>query len=271
MPYRTLFTVASPEGDDALDAAIACARAWSAHLDVICVSAIQFAPPVMVLADMPVAGPGLVDEALAELDRTEALVRDRLGREDFPWSVNSCAEPVAEVARQVTAAARFADLALLPRLERGDGVPFQTLLETMIHTGRVPLMVVPGDLPAAPERAMLAWDGSDVALVAARAALPLLETAQSVEIVSVDPDAAMSAGARDLAVMLDRHGISAHVTELPRRGRRVAEVLASHARESGAEVSVMGAYGTGRLREILLGGVTRAMLEGAPGPLLLAR
>ncbi len=271
MPYKTICTIAAPDDGDALEGAIACARAWSAHLDVVAVSAIQLEPPVMMMPDLPVAGPGLIEEAVEELSRAEARVRDRLGREDFPWSVASRAEPAADAARHVTRAARFADLVILPRRDGSDRVPFHTILETMLYNSRVPLLVVPESFAADPRRIAIAWDGSDVALAAARAALPLLAAAERVEILAVDPDRATDASARDLAVMLDRHAIAAEVTELPRRGARVTEILCTHATETGIDLMVMGAYGTRRLREILLGGVTRAMLDTAPLPLLLSR
>ncbi len=271
MSYKTICTVAAPDGADALEGAIACAARWGAHLDVVCVSAIQFDPPVMVMPDLPVTTGGLMEESVEELAEAEDRVRRRLSTEGFGWSVTSRAEPATGAARSVTEAARFADLAVLPRREESAQVPFHTILETMLYTSRVPLLTVPDSFAPAPATVCLAWDGSDVALAAVRAAMPFLHGAETVEIVTVDPDAATDTSARQLAVMLDRHGVPAEVTELPRRGQRVPEILVSHAADRDADLIVMGAYGTRRLREILLGGVTRAMLETAPVPLFLAR
>lgn len=271
MSYKTICTVAAPDGEDALEGAIACAAAWGAHLDVVCVSAIQFDPPVMVMPDLPVTGGGLVEQALDELAEAEERVRRRLAAEGFGWSVASRADAASQAARYVTDAARFADVAVLPSRDRSAQVPFHTILEMMLYTSRVPIMVLPESFAALPKAAILAWDGSEVALAAARAALPILRGAGTVEIVCVDPDAATDASARQLAVLLDRHGVPAEICALAGRGQKVADLLLSHVADRDADLLVMGAYGTRRLREILLGGVTRAMLDSARVPLLMAR
>ncbi len=67
-----------------------------------------------------------------------------------------------------------------------------------------------------------------------------------------------------------RHGVKAEVTVLARNLPTVSDVLAQHALDIGADMMVMGAYGHSRLREAVLGGATRAMLEGATIPVLMA-
>jgi len=67
-----------------------------------------------------------------------------------------------------------------------------------------------------------------------------------------------------------RLGVKAEVTVLARTQPSVADVLASHARDRDADMMVMGAYGHSRLREAVLGGATRAVLEHAAIPVLMA-
>jgi nucleotide-binding universal stress UspA family protein len=61
------------------------------------------------------------------------------------------------------------------------------------------------------------------------------------------------------------------VDTLPSAGRSVTEVLEQHAIDVAADVIVMGAYGHSRLREFIVGGVTRSTLEAARFPVLMAR
>jgi nucleotide-binding universal stress UspA family protein len=72
-------------------------------------------------------------------------------------------------------------------------------------------------------------------------------------------------GCRYLAL----HGIEAELRDLPREGRPIGEMLLEAAASLGARYVVMGAYGHSRVREAVLGGVTRRMMQESPVPLLL--
>ncbi|WP_352653337.1 universal stress protein [Mesorhizobium sp. M0659] len=61
------------------------------------------------------------------------------------------------------------------------------------------------------------------------------------------------------------------VDRLASVGKPVAMILAQHAIDTSADMIVMGAYGSRRLRERLFGGVTRWILGKPPLPLFLAR
>ncbi len=119
----------------------------------------------------------------------------------------------------------------------------------------------------------MAWNESVEALAAIRAAMPLLEAAELVNIAIIDPpshapDRSDPGGA--LAEMLARHGITADVSVIARTMPRISDVLARHAADQEADMLVMGAYGHSRLREAILGGATRNMLEQADRPVLMA-
>ena len=120
---------------------------------------------------------------------------------------------------------------------------------------------------------VLAWNQSREAMRALRAALPLLQAARSVSVAIVDPQhfgAERSDPGGALCVMLARHGIRAEVAVLARTLPRVADILNRHARDTGASLVVMGAYGHARLREYVLGGATRSMIDAADVPVFLA-
>jgi nucleotide-binding universal stress UspA family protein len=144
-----------------------------------------------------------------------------------------------------------------------------------MDTGR-PALVVPGGGAGAlpPRRAIVAWDGSREAARAAGDAVPLLQPAEDVVVLVVDPHQA-SARFSDqpgagLARYLTRHGIKARLKPVRSNGQGIAGVILDQVREEQADLLVMGGYGHSRFREMMLGGVTRHMLEHAPVPMLFA-
>lgn len=119
-------------------------------------------------------------------------------------------------------------------------------------------------------RVLLAWNGSREASRAARAALPLLVDAERVLVAEVDA-ASDRAGPSlsEACAYLARHGVRAEGSEVPARGRPFGDALLEHAAASGYDLVVAGAYGHGRLFELVLGGVTERMLARATVPLLM--
>ncbi len=267
MSYRTLSTLTMTGGPDALDAAADCARRWSAHLDVTVGAQTRTEPAIMFAPEMGIAEETLVQDAIEALDRVEAETRARLKGEGFGWAVRTEIVRSADTLRRIALGHRFSDLAILPAPGEDRGA--QDMLEAVLYNTRVPVLVLREGYEPSFDRIVLAWDESDVALAAIRAALPLLRQAASVGIVAVDPDSDTSG--HELAVMLDRAGVTAPVTPVASSGRPIPKVLESHARDVDADLIVMGAYGHNRLREIVLGGVSRTMLHDAPVPLLVAR
>lgn len=108
---------------------------------------------------------------------------------------------------------------------------------------------------------------------AAREAMELMESAEEVNVVLVDPSAAPARNGEepgaDIATYLARHVVNVTVDRLPSAGRRVEEVLNQHAIDTSADLIVMGAYGHTRLRERIFGGVTKAMIERPIVPVLM--
>jgi nucleotide-binding universal stress UspA family protein len=116
---------------------------------------------------------------------------------------------------------------------------------------------------------VVAWNGSIEAAQALRLALPLLRRAREVHLVEVT-DELHGHEAAEARQWLGRHGIRADIHEWPAKGRRTSVALLHAAVELAAGCLVMGAYGHSRLRETVLGGVTRELIAGADMPLLMA-
>jgi nucleotide-binding universal stress UspA family protein len=103
-------------------------------------------------------------------------------------------------------------------------------------------------------------------------ALPLLARAESVELVAFDPASADhgEVAAADVALYLARHGVKASAARQSAPGLDIGAQMLSRAADTGADLVVMGGYGHSRLRELVLGGATRSMLEAMTVPVLMS-
>lgn len=120
---------------------------------------------------------------------------------------------------------------------------------------------------------LLCWNGSREAARAIAASMPVLQAADRVTTLIVDPERAsgqvgISPGT-DMALYLAHHGIQTQIQIEPRNEQGVAETLVEQARLLEADWLCLGAYGHSRLRDLVLGGVTRHILAAAPEMALL--
>lgn len=143
-----------------------------------------------------------------------------------------------------------------------------------LNSGR-PVLIVPykGKERTQIDRVVIAWDASLSAARAVADAVPLLQKATQVTVAIFNPaskpDVVSQLPGADIALYLGRHGITAEVTQ-EKTPLDIGEALLRTASEKHADLLVMGCYGHTRFREILLGGVTRSMLEKASIPVLVA-
>jgi nucleotide-binding universal stress UspA family protein len=149
------------------------------------------------------------------------------------------------------------------------------VIEAALFEGQAPVLMVPDQTHqiTAPQKIALAWNESAEALNAARAALPLLQAAQEVHVVVIDPPVHgpnRSDPGGQLSQYLARHGVRCEIDVLSKTMPRVSDILLRHAKDLGADLVVMGAYGHSRFREAILGGATRYMLEQSEIPVFMA-
>ena len=182
-----------------------------------------------------------------------------------------------DLAQTITEQSRLVDLVLLNSVRQpsrlNGAVPGAADLVLRL---RPPVMAI-SEL-AGPETAagfmpngsvLVAWDGSVACAHALRNAVPLLKCAATVVVVTVEGERP-GIGGEQVRAYLGRHGIASEVYELPLGDRTVTAVLLAAVRIYHASYLVMGAFGHGRAREFLMGGVTRDMLKRCPVPLVLA-
>jgi nucleotide-binding universal stress UspA family protein len=138
--------------------------------------------------------------------------------------------------------------------------------DLLFESGR-PILVPPrdlkrGDAPSL-DNIAVAWDSSRVATRAISDAVPLLRLAKHVHVLTVVNEKALPAAPlhAELAAHLGRHGIEASMENVDARGRAIAEVLRAYVEAKDIGMLVMGGYGHSRLKEFILGGATKAVLD----------
>ena len=118
----------------------------------------------------------------------------------------------------------------------------------------------------------VAWDFSRAAARAVADAIPLLEKAKKVRVVTVLNEKHMDNkhSTEELSKNLSRHGIDVVLDRVDAKGRRIGDVLEAYVASHASDMLVMGAYGHSRLREFVLGGATKSLLLKPPLPILFS-
>lgn len=278
MAYKSLMTVVTTAEamEPALAAAIEMARREDAHLEVLSLGIDRTQAGYYYAGATIVLQQEMLDQAEQEARAIDAKVRERLSREDIRWSSEAAVAQLGAVNGLVAVRARFSDLVILPKpFGPHRGQEDEAIIEAALFEGQTPVLVVPetglgGQLG---RRVVVAWNQSTEALNAIRQALPLLVAAETVDIAVVDParhGPERSDPGGPLSQMLARHGARTEVSVLAKTLPKVSEVLLRHVHDRDADLLVMGAYGHSRFREAILGGATRAILESADVPVLMA-
>ena len=141
----------------------------------------------------------------------------------------------------------------------------------LFNTGRQ-VLLVPNDISDGfGTKAMICWNKSPQAGRAVAQAMPFLSAAEEVSIFHVETGAKRGPSPGRLKHYLGLHGISASVIQAPPDYRAVGEQILEEAQKWGADLLVMGAYSRSRLRERLLGGVTRYIFANSDVPVLMTR
>jgi len=275
MTYKTILAHldAGARSEARLALADGLAGRFDAHLVGLFAPAVAKLPPYVEAAGGPV-----LREAMAK-GRGEAQAKARAAFDRFAqrnggaraeWRV---AEGEPAVALRVSA--RYADLVVAGQPEPGDPSEARGLADELaLFTGR-PVLFVPyaGKFSAVGQRVLVAWDAGREAARAVSDAMPFLREAQAVEVCAFDPERGHRHGAvpsADVGLWLARHGVKVQAARQSGAGFEVGSQILSRAADFGADLIVMGAYGHARVRELVLGGVTRTLLEAMTVPVLMS-
>jgi nucleotide-binding universal stress UspA family protein len=274
------------DGEAALGTALIVARDWNAH-----VLALHVRVDSRDVA--PLAGEGLsgamIEEMMAATE-VESSERARAVRAMFEAFVTNhqvrIGEPIhgehaatasfaAVTGREedlVAQQARLADLTVVPHLESSEDVSSSDALHAVLFDSGRPVLIAPREPPAlVGSRICLAWNGTAESAAAVLAALPFMQRAEAVRILAADEYQRRGPLAQDLADYLALHDVVAEIATFRPIDREVGAGLLRAAEEFGADLLAMGAYSHSRLRQLILGGVTRHVLEHATLPIMMNR
>jgi nucleotide-binding universal stress UspA family protein len=231
---------------------------------------------------VPVSRAGYVPPELEVLERhNEAAVK--AAQESFTAASTRAgvkAESLTVSASLVSAGDQFGqiarrfDLAVVGQAEPETKMVEENIIEAALFDSGGPVIIVPyiQRAPLKLDHIMVCWDGSRAAARAIRDAIPFLHRAGRIEVVNVTNERGKQdqIECADLGAHLAHHGLNVVIKRMPLGDVDVAAVLLSHAADEDVDFIVMGGYGHSRLREFVLGGVTRTMLRTMTAPVLMS-
>ena len=218
----------------------------------------------------------LLEEANREVaqmrDRAETLFSGQIGSSDTDGEL-LLADSALHNA--LDTASCYADLLLIPKRAVGqdDLNPHYEPSVALVSSACPVLMLNSSGLPKLPpQKVLLAWNGERECARAVSGMLSLFPEINTVDIVTVSPGEGSGTGHQnqDIGQHIARHGIKVNAHHFPEDNVNIGQILLSKAEELGSDMLVMGAYGHSRLREFVLGGVTRFVLNNAQLPVLFA-
>lgn len=261
----------NPKFDQGLEAALTLARSGNGHLH--CLHAVP------LLSYLSFSGFATISSIEAKLkawderqDALEASIKDRLGREDVPWSYERI---MGDVVDTIFSQAALSDLVVV---SRGDPDQKKGQRERLAFLGdlvtrlRTPIFI-PGDRPTnfdATGPALIAWDGSYEAANAVRGSIQLISKSSSVTVVRVSERKRELFPNTRILQYLSRHGVEAELIEEPYTEDWVGKILILQADQKGAGYIVAGGYGHSRVGEWIFGGTTRELLTSCPVGVVMA-
>ena len=285
MELRDLLVVldGSPRSDVVLDVAIGLARRHEAHLTGLCPLEVLMPHNLAfalggypALSTLEGAANQLEAEALAKANGIEAGFRDQLKRNEVlgDWQLGR-----GGVVDVVTLHARAADLVVMGQADPDHPLPpaAHRLVDDVLMTSGRPLLLVPfaGRFDTIGTNVLLGWNGTREAARAANDAMLLIEPQATVTVLTVERGRAASelgtVPGGDIAAHLARHGFKVTAARSATDGTiSDADALLSYASDIGTDLLVVGGYGHSRAREMVLGGVSRGLLQHMTVPVLIS-
>lgn len=291
MAYRRLLLplTGTAAGEAALSTALMVARMWNAH--VHCLHVRVDARDVAPLAGEGLSG-AMIEEMMAATEResgeragrvralfekfvqgrdvTIALSAESALKADGPTlSFESIAGREEDIVAQQS---RLYDMAVVPHPEADEDVSSSDALHAVLFDSGRPVLIAPRQAPTSiGTRVCCAWNGTAESAAAVAAALPWLHHAEAVRILYSDDYQRRGPTAEGLQAYLRWHNITAEAEPFKPQTREVGAGLLGGARDFNADLLCMGAYSHSRLRQLILGGVTRHVLENADIPVLMCR
>jgi nucleotide-binding universal stress UspA family protein len=208
----------------------------------------------------------------AEALKAERAFRAELARLNLTGDWH-CRE--SDVTEGVVAMARLHDLVVLGQPDPDDSANGAQPGEIVLSSGR-PVLLVPyaGEVSELGRHILVAWNGTREAARALHDALFLIDGAETVTVLEIDPpddgDGDPELRAARVVAALARRGVTAKAEAAVSGDTPVADVILSTAADLTADLIVMGGWGHSRLREFVLGGASRDILREMTVPVLMS-
>jgi nucleotide-binding universal stress UspA family protein len=277
MPYKTLLVHVDggARAPVRIDVAARLARRFDAHLIGLHALTVVKLPGYARVAMEGGAG-------IEEFQAKAATEAARQAEQIFSRGVNAVGLSKTEwrasrgdAAEVAPIHARYADLVVVGQPNPSDesGVEPELAERLVLAAGR-PVVVVPyaGTFAEIGRRVLVAWNAGREATRALTDAIPMLREAKEAHVIAFNPVGAPhgEVPGADIGLYLARHGIKVNVSQQTAEDVDVGNQLLSRAADLDADLIVMGAYGHSRMKELVLGGVTRTVLESMTVPVLMS-
>ena len=260
--------------DPAGNYAISIAEAFNAHLLGV---AFAYEPviPGSVMGGIP---PEFLEAQRAESEKSAraaiARFEQAAKRAGISFETRVLSASVSGASDLLGRIGRRFDIVVVGQPTRERPMPDEVIDEGVLFECGRPVIFVPFIQKAglALDRVMVCWDGGRTATRAIADSMPFLEKAKQVEVVVVGskPPKSDEVSGADLGQHLARHGLKVEVKRITSPDIDVPSTILSYAANSSADMIVMGGYGHSRLREFVLGGATRGLLESMTVPVLMS-
>lgn len=270
----------------ALETGLMLAKRWNAHLQVLHIRSTQeFAPFVgegmtgAMIEDMMNAterASGARERSLEELFTHAAAAAGVATGEAHRGTDEPSASFTALPGREdevIAHKARLSDLTIVAHPQSNEDAASADALHAVLFDSGRPVLLAPVAIPQSiGKRVAIAWNGTATAASALGSVMPFVRQAEAVRILVADEYRRPGPSGAEVAEYISHHGVTADVAQFhPRKGLTGAGLLAA-AMDFGADLMSMGAYSTSsRLRQLILGGITRHVLEHAKLPVLMNR
>jgi nucleotide-binding universal stress UspA family protein len=266
---------------DTDEPAIAAAEAIAANGDVDLTAVLLELTPDPVYTMEGVMASSMWAEMLADARKgfanERAALDARAKRGAKPFAVREMMVSAGLAPGDAAVQARHADLTIMLRPGGTRVADYRRdVFEAVLFTSGRPVLLVPPKWRggALGRKIAVAWNGKREAARALADAAPLLDVADEIVVITVDakPDAngVGPAPGADICAHLARRGLKVELRNLDGLGRPDAETLIAGAQACDADLLVMGGYGRARVREMVFGGVTRAIVDAAPLPVFMS-
>jgi nucleotide-binding universal stress UspA family protein len=213
------------------------------------------------------------EQALKNADTALMAFEAEAKLQGITYTSRKAAAIPAEAAETIGSLARLYDLTIVAQPDGKAAANYNLVPEAVLFNSGRPMLMVPYIHERAFEarRVMVCWDGKRAAARAVLDAMPFLSAAEAVNIVAINEDSdATEATAAALATHLARKDIAAKAERLTAERGAIDSTILSAAADRGAQLIVMGGYGHSRLREFVLGGATRGILQSMTIPVLMS-